>query len=1573
MRICPQCGGRLPEGKLAGVCPRYMLLGTLTEEPDLDANGLTGLGEAGAFPVLPALEVVPPPRFGEYELLEEIAHGGMGVVYRARQVKLDRIVAIKMILLGQRASAELQQRFQREAQAAAHLHHPGIVAIHEVGEVEGQPFFSMDFIEGKNLAQILEGKPLAARQAATYTKSIAEAVHFAHQQGVIHRDLKPSNVLVDFAENRVHLTDFGLARRLEQDSDLTLTGQVLGSPNHMAPELATGQHQRVGPRSDLYSLGAILYELLTGRPPFLAESVQETLLKIRDAEPVAPRVLNNRVPRDLETICLKCLQKEPDQRYATARELAEELDRFLRGEPIRARPISLVARTGRWCKRRPQIAGLSLALLVLGLAGFIAVLTQWRRAETLRQAESLQRVRADRTVHQLRLHQAAEYLANGRAAEGVALLASHLRRAPGDVAVAEWVATELTYRSFALPLVPALRHDRECTFAEFSPDGRFLLTVARDNAARVWVAATGELLSACMSHDPSVVRGDLTSTSSKPLEACFSPDGAFVVTASVDGTARVWDSRTGTPRTPPLAHPDWVSSARFSPDGQRVATTCRDGIVRLWDAAQGTQVGPVFRHAKWVNTVEFSADGARIVTAGDDGVALVWDVRTGVAVGKPLQHSRDVKTAVFSGDGDRIVTASADGTARIWQAATGDPIGAVLQHSAIVVMARFSPDGRWVTTGSFDRTARLWDTSTGAPASDPLRHRGVVRWVDFSPEGQRLLTASEDRTVRVWSVATGELLFEPIHHRGTVWAARFSPEGRRLVSASADGTAQVWDALPGAAVQTSLPVLSRGQKVSWSPDGRRILTVARSARLWNAQTGNSVVASFPESDARDAQFSPSGDLVGVAAGSGVARIRDGRTGEAVSPPLRHQGPVNSVEFSPDESIVATASEDGTACLWDFRSGSLSVAPLRHPAAVRRARFAPEGRRLATASADHGARIWDSATGNLLLPPLDHRAEVLDVVFSPDSRRLLTVSADSRAQVWEVQKGQMSGPPLQHEGFVTQAMFTPDSRWVLTASQDWKVRLWDPESGKLAAEPLQHDSVVVSLSLRGEGRALLTATRSGRLALWHDYREHPLGTLLDVGTALWQAVWSPDGLSVVAVGDGGIARVLRFPPRIPSAPEWLPTLAEAVVGRTESSERDLGFVAPEALLDLRHRLNALPSGVVPNGWAQWLLADKTRRVIDPDYQQLGLEGYIARIIDSAYGTSRDRLSSVREALCRAPGHGGLTAHYARTLLDTGAASTPAGLREAEWHSQRAIQLSPEDPEVWLAKAALSERAGNTNAAILAMQQVSRLGHNSPGFLLAVASLQERAGRPDDADESFRGAIAVAWARGDWNSGNCRSLSRQRAEFLLRQGRRAEARHEELNALGIPQRDANAVDRLVSLDAFYNAGLDDGLDHLDPWSPNLATLGKGRQLLGDTEFDIRGIVALRREAATNFYPDRVEGVPIDRVCQRLHFLHAADGQAADGTVVATYRVHLQSGETLELPVVYGKDVGCWDDETPQESLTPRVAWQGRCPARTRLRLFHTTWSLPKPGRAVVSLDFVSRTTTTAAPFLVAVTVE
>ena|GEM_PF-4539973 len=296
--------------------------------------------------------------FGDYELLDEIARGGMGVVYKARQVNLNRVVALKMILTGELASEEDVQRFYTEAEAAAKLEHPGIVPIFEIGEHTGQHFFSMGFIDGESLADQVKEGPLPPRDAASITKQVAEAIAFAHQNNVIHRDLKPANVLID-RNGQAKVTDFGLAKQTDAGAELTGTGQILGTPGYMPPEQAAGDTDRIGPGADIYSLGAVLYALLTGRAPFQSASVMDTLMQVLEKEPVAPRELNSAVDQDLETICLKCLQKEPGQRYQTAGELSADLERYLNGEAVLARPISQTARLWRWCKRNRTIATLT--------------------------------------------------------------------------------------------------------------------------------------------------------------------------------------------------------------------------------------------------------------------------------------------------------------------------------------------------------------------------------------------------------------------------------------------------------------------------------------------------------------------------------------------------------------------------------------------------------------------------------------------------------------------------------------------------------------------------------------------------------------------------------------------------------------------------------------------------------------------------------------------------------------------------------------------------------------------------------------------------------------------------------------------------------------------------------------------------------------------------------------------------------------------------------------------------------------------------------------------------------------
>lgn len=357
---CPRCGSESPPDSPGGVCPRCAFAGALESRADDHDTQFLSLHD------------IPPPgqkvaRIGDYELLEIIAHGGMGVVYQARQRSLNRVVALKLLLGGIHAGEDYQRRFRQEAEMAARLQHPNIVPIYEVGEHEGQPFFAMEYVAGSDLAKLTRENPLPPRQAAEYVNAVAKAIHYAHQQKVLHRDLKPSNILVGL-DGRPRITDFGLARQADAESSLTVSGAVLGTPGYLPPEQASLKRGAIGVPSDVYALGAVLYHLLTGRPPFLAGTVADTLQQVLEAEPVTLRRLNRAIPQDLETICHKCLEKDVKRRYPTAQALADELGRFLDGKPIQARRVTAADRALKWARRNPALA-LASSLVVLALVG----------------------------------------------------------------------------------------------------------------------------------------------------------------------------------------------------------------------------------------------------------------------------------------------------------------------------------------------------------------------------------------------------------------------------------------------------------------------------------------------------------------------------------------------------------------------------------------------------------------------------------------------------------------------------------------------------------------------------------------------------------------------------------------------------------------------------------------------------------------------------------------------------------------------------------------------------------------------------------------------------------------------------------------------------------------------------------------------------------------------------------------------------------------------------------------------------------------------------------------------------
>jgi eukaryotic-like serine/threonine-protein kinase len=778
---CPHCGVLL--SKAGTPCPRCLLAAGL----DVGPGPALGPGFLDDLPMIGKELVIAD----KYHVLGTIGRGGMGVVYRARQESLDRIVAVKMVSAGAHTGPEERKRFLVEAKSAARLKHPNIVAVFDWGEDEGLPFFTMEYVEGKNLAEVLkESGPPGSRRAAEIVAQMAEAMQYAHDQKILHRDLKPSNVLLD-VRGQPKLTDFGLAKVLDAPGDITTSGQILGSLEYMAPEQASGSVDQLGIGTDVYGLGAVLYHLLAGRPPFSGATQAALLDQVRFQDPAPPRQRRPEVAKDLEIISLKCLEKEPRRRYASAAQLREDLICFLEDRPLKyARKAGLWDNLSKAVKRKPLPAGLSAALLLVTLLG--GVIGHWL----------VSRAAAEKHHGQIVswLKEADDAFQGDHAAHGMAALGRILRLEPNNRVAVERLINTLDQRSFLASAPPpagfnpALAVDTQYTFRHaLSANGRWLATATNGDLIRVWDRATGRLQQSIPEAHSAAIRS---------LE--FGPSGEILVSASDDQTVKLWSIGSQAPIAE-FSHASAVNHAALSPDGQALVSACDDGAACLWTWRHNetNQIRLPHGHMA-LESARFSGNGDLIVTGGSDRAVRIWEAATGKPAAEAREMMRPVMDAEFLSDHCTLrvvlsdgqsyfVTRTRDGTLsrlrkperRPLPLAQSRPVAsaAILSRLKLTNITASELDSELqLVAVAIEKEARVWSLATLREVGPPLRHADRVGRVRFSPEGKRLATLSADNRVRVWDLGTGAPLTDWLAGEGPLVDIQFSADGAVLIA-----------------------------------------------------------------------------------------------------------------------------------------------------------------------------------------------------------------------------------------------------------------------------------------------------------------------------------------------------------------------------------------------------------------------------------------------------------------------------------------------------------------------------------------------------------------------------------------------------------------------------------------------------------------------------------------------------------------------------------------------------------------------------------------------------------------------
>lgn len=951
-----------------------------------------------------------------YEIISELGRGGMGVVYKARQIALNRFVALKMILAGKFADETQLKRFQAEAEALAKLQHPNIIGVYDVGSHQGNAFIALELVEGGNLAEKLRSIPQPPRAAARLIELLARAMHSAHEVGIVHRDLKPINILLQpFVLGDVRsgslssggkssqrsqsrssssarqsimthatveygtpkITDFGLAKQDEgaASSGLTNAGSIMGTPSYMSPEQAIGDVGLIGPATDTYSLGAMLYEMLTGRPPFRADTPVNTIMQVIRGEVVPPSKLVAKLPRDLETITLKCLEKSPAKRYASSLALAEDLSNYLEDRPITARPVGPIERTIKWIHRRPLIASMIgliimgvLSFIILGTWAYLAVQERAHAAELAGEQARLSAQESKQRLIRLAVSNGAQLLDRGDMLGGAAWFAEALKleeNKDAEVVHRKRLASVLA-RS---PILGHLwQHEAAINDIRLSTDGTMLVSGGNDGMLRLWKMSDGKPLQPPLENGSPIISIDLSS------------DGKAILVISSDGNCKLWN--LGEKPEGKLVG-QGVAHARFLQDGSQFITVGKPGGLLAFRRDTLERVTKTMLNNNGaVSAVVLAPDRDHVLIPSQDGYTRYWSLKNEDVSIPPLKQGSPATAAAIDPEGKLAATGGENGLVYLWNLKTGElalPVPWV--HEGVITELRFSPDGKYLASASEDKQCIVWDVATGKQYSPRMRHGSKVNEIGFTPDGRWIVTLADDNFARVWDVKIGQLIVSPFRHNGTPQTFQVTNNGRGLLTAGQDQLLRYW-VLPIQIDDATDPAIARKYAQEWMSTQIRLNT------------------------------SPNGKLAANYGGDQPVRLRDAVTREPLSDALKTGGATSALGFSFDSNWVATGGFEGIVQVWSTKDGTPRwKQPGQHTSRVYVAAFSPQGTLLATGSNDNTIRVWNAQTGDLLFAPIRHDGGVYWLTFSKDGKSICSASVDGSTRVFDTATGEPITPKL----------------------------------------------------------------------------------------------------------------------------------------------------------------------------------------------------------------------------------------------------------------------------------------------------------------------------------------------------------------------------------------------------------------------------------------------------------------------------------------------------------------------------------------------------------------------------------